>query len=80
MNVATSPDARSIADERFFTVDEVANMWRLSSIAVRRLFLCEPGVLVIGQQEARRRKRVYRTLRIPESVLGRVRARLANRA
>ena len=65
--------------ERHFTVKDIAGVWNLSPVAVRRLFLNEPGVLVIGRREANRRKRVYRTLRIPESVVSRVMDRLSNR-
>lgn len=65
--------------EKHLTVKDIAEKWNLSEVAVRRLFVNEPGVLVIGRREESRRKRVYRTLRIPESVLSRVRDRLANR-
>ena len=65
--------------ERYLTVKDVADQWNLSEVAIRRLFLNEPGVLVIGRREESRRKRVYRTLRIPENVVERVRDRLANR-
>lgn len=80
MSTLTSPGRGGIAGERFLTVAEVAAMWGLSTVSVRRLFLQEPGVLVIGRREeqARAHKRVYRTLRIPESVVVRVRQRLAN--
>ena len=64
--------------ERHFTVKDIAGVWNLSPVAVRRLFVNEPGVLVIGRREANRRKRVYRTLRIPESVVSRVMDRLSN--
>ena len=56
--------------ERHFTVAEIAAMWKLSEDMVRRLFEKEPGVLVI--ETARRYKRRYRTLRVPESVVQRV--------
>ena len=76
----TSPGRGGVAEERFLTVAEVAAMWGLSTVSVRRIFLQEPGVLVIGRREeqAKAYKRVYRTLRIPESVVARVRQRLAN--
>jgi hypothetical protein len=66
--------------ESYFTVQEIAELWKLSPVAVRRLFLNEPGVLVLGRVETRRLRRVYRTLRIPASALSRVRERLANHA
>lgn len=80
MSTFTSPRPEETTGERFLTVAEVAAMWGLSAVSVRRIFLREPGVLVIGRREeqAKARKRVYRTLRIPESVLARVRQRLAN--
>jgi hypothetical protein len=59
-------------------VKDIAGVWNLSPVAVRRMFLNEPGVLVIGRRDVSRRKRVYRTLRIPESVVSRVMDRLAN--
>jgi hypothetical protein len=74
----TSPVVSEATDEKFFTVNQIASMWSLSAVAVRRLFLSEPGVLVIGQREMNRRKRVYRTLPIPESAVARVREKLAN--
>jgi hypothetical protein len=64
--------------EKHFTVKDIAEVWNLSPVAVRRLFLNEPGVLVIGRRQADRRKRIYRTLRIPESVVSRVMNRLSN--
>jgi hypothetical protein len=79
MYAGTSPVASEPAGERFLTVNQVATMWNLSAVAIRRLFLSEPGVLVIGQRQMGRRKRVYRTLRIPESAVERVRMRLSNR-
>ena len=50
-------------------------MWNLSQDAVRKLFQNEPGVLVIGNNESRHRRR-YTTLRVPESVLKRVHRRM----
>jgi hypothetical protein len=43
---------------------------------IRRLFLTEPGVIVISAP--RKGRRVYRTLRIPISVYQRVLTRLAH--
>jgi len=80
MSAFTSQGPSGMAGERFLTVAEVASMWSLSAVCVRRIFLQEPGVLVLGQRQvqAKLRRRVYRTLRIPESVVARVRQRLAN--
>ena len=76
----TSPQANEHLAERFLTVKDIAERWGLSAVSVRRIFLNEPGVLVLGNrhEQARTRKRMYRTLRIPESVAGRVRRRLSN--
>ena len=57
--------------ERHYSVAEVAKMWALSEKTVRRMFGDEDGVLNWGAPETSR-KRGYRTLRIPESVLHRV--------
>lgn len=63
--------------ERHYAVAEVAKMWSLSSDVVRKLFEHESGVLVIGD-DGTRTKRRHRTLRIPESVMQRVHQRLCN--
>ena len=63
--------------ERHYTVAEIAKLWSLRADVVRRLFEREPGVLVIGD-DAPRGKRRYATLRIPQSVAERVHRRLSN--
>ena len=60
--------------EMYLTVAEVAGRLKVNEETVRRLFLNEPGVVVICFP--RRGRRVYRTLRIPESVFRRVVVRL----
>jgi hypothetical protein len=62
--------------ERHYTVDDVAEMWKLSRDSVRRLFRDEPGVLAISPRQ-RRGKRAYVTLRIPASVVERVYRRIS---
>ena len=64
-----------IAFERHFSVDELCALWGMSDDFVRRLFLHEPGVVVFYHHRPGRR--VYRTLRIPESVALRVHARMS---
>jgi hypothetical protein len=64
-----------VGAERHYSVGEVVQLWALSEKTVRRVFANEPGVLVIYTAPSRR-KRPYRTLRIPESVLHRVHAKL----
>ena len=60
--------------ERHLSVEKLAELWSLSEDFVRRLFLHEPGVIVFCKQQPG--KRVYRTLRIPESVALRVHRRM----
>ena len=62
--------------ERHFTVGQIARNRNLSSDTVRKLFIDEPGVIVISKPK--RLRRIYRTLRIPESVELRVFARITN--
>ncbi|MGA7064325.1 MAG: hypothetical protein WBY69_24180 [Candidatus Acidiferrales bacterium] len=68
----------SVHAERHYAVTEIAEMWNLSVDKVRELFGEEPGVLVIGEQD-RRQKRRYVTLRIPQSVVERVHLRLSSK-
>ena len=60
--------------ERHFSVEELAKLWQVSDDFIRRLFLHEEGVL--GFCHPRPGRRVYRTLRIPESVAQRVHRRM----
>jgi hypothetical protein len=61
--------------DAYLTVADVAERLKLNEETVRRLFLNEPGVVVICFP--RKGRRVYRTLRIPELVLRRVVARFS---
>ena len=56
--------------EGVLTIAEVAEHLKVNDDTVRRLFINEPGVIVICFP--RKGRRVYRTLRIPESVFRRV--------
>jgi hypothetical protein len=69
------PQEKDGPAERHYAVYEVAEMWHLSPDKVRDLFEHEPGVVVIGNQFPRHKRR-YRTLRIPQTVLQRVHNRL----
>jgi hypothetical protein len=60
-----------------FTVAEVAELLKVNTETVRRLFLDEPDVILISFP--RKGKRVYRTVRIPEDVLRRVITRVSSR-
>lgn len=64
------------AKETFLTLAEVAERLQVNENTARRLFVDEPGVLVICFP--RKGKRVYRTLRIPHSVYVRVLTRFTN--
>jgi hypothetical protein len=66
--------APETAFERHYSVEELAELWHLSEDFVRRLFLKEPGVVVFWRQRPGRR--VYRTLRIPQSVAFHVHQRM----
>jgi hypothetical protein len=70
----TAP-ARNCAADAFLTLAEVAERLKINDDTVRRLFLNEPGVVVICFP--RKGKRVYRTVRIPEAVFQRVVTRLS---
>jgi hypothetical protein len=63
------------AMEPHYSVEEIAETWHLSRDAVRRIFDGEPGVLVIENRGAFRKRR-YRTFRIPAPVVERVHRRL----
>lgn len=73
---AHSPDPTTVF-ERHYSVKELASLWNLSDRTIRRMFVGEPGVVEWGACE-RRRKRAYKTLRIPESVARRVHRKLRN--
>jgi hypothetical protein len=60
--------------EQCLTATEIAERLKLNKETVRRLFLHEPGVIIICTP--RKGRRVYRTLRIPEHVFQRVLTRL----
>ena len=60
--------------EQLLTLMDVAQRLQVNEDTVRKLFMNEPGVVVICFP--RKGKRVYRTLRIPESVFDRVVRRL----
>ena len=62
--------------QRHYAVAEIAAIWHISGDKVRKVFENEPGVVVL-EKEVSSRKRRYRTLLIPESVLERVHRRLS---
>jgi len=56
------------AFEKHFTAREIAKLWAISPDEVRKLFRDYPGVLKI-EKPARRGRRGYRSIRVPESVV-----------
>ncbi len=69
------PAPVDLANERHYSVIEIAELWALSEKTVRRIFEREPGVIHWGSEETLH-KRGYRTLRVPETVLHRVHRKL----
>lgn len=65
--------------EKHYTASEVAKLWNISEDTVRNLFRDYPGVLKITRL-ARRGKRGYLSIRIPESILLKRHAELHRRA
>jgi hypothetical protein len=59
-----------------YTVAQVAKMWNVNAVTVRRKFADEPDVVKL-KNPAKRGKRAYTTLLIPEEVELRVRKELA---
>jgi hypothetical protein len=72
---APPADPEVDASELFLTPAEIAERLKIDGETVRRLFLKEPGAIVICFP--RKGKRRYRTLRVPESVFRPVLARLS---
>jgi hypothetical protein len=64
-----------LANEKHYSVIEIAKLWALSEKTVRKIFEREPGVIHWTTQE-RLHKRGYRTLRVPETILHRVHRKL----
>ena len=57
--------------DRHYSVSEVARLWGISTDMVRDIFRKEPGVLKF-RRPGTRTKRSYSTIRVPHSVLVRV--------
>ena len=62
--------------DRPYSVKELASIWSVSDDFVRRLFLHETGAVIFLKR--RPANRVYRVLRVPESVARRVHRRMQN--
>ena len=54
--------------EPHYSVQVLAELWRLDESTIRRIFEAAPGVLRLGNDKRRTGKREYFTLRIPASV------------
>jgi hypothetical protein len=73
---APRPVARGLSEEKYYTPQELADIWRFSPATIRNLFRNEPGVLRLQGMGSACGKRSYTTFSIPESVAIRVRERL----
>ena len=67
-----------LVNDKHYTVAEVSESWALSKDTIRRIFLVEEGVLKIVRPGTRY-KRSHITLRIPDSVMRRVHARMCGK-
>lgn len=65
----------NIMAEKYYTPDELSELWAVSTETIRSIFRNEPGVLKIGKPGTRN-KRAYFTLRIPADVAERIHTRL----
>ena len=69
---------KATSDADFLTVAQVAERWGLSSDTITRIFADEPGIIALGQEHPRgKRRRV--TLRIPVEVVERVKRKRAKK-
>ena len=75
VSVGSSLGPFDLANEKHYSVIEIAKLWALSEKTVRRIFEREPGVIRWSREE-KLHKRGYRTLRVPETVLHRVHRKL----
>lgn len=75
---SSEPPASTLL-ERHFSLNELAEVWKLSHDTVRRIFEREPGVLIFESPEKSPSRR-RRTMRIPQSVAERVHRRLCTRS
>lgn len=64
--------------EPHYSVQMLAELWRLDNATVRRIFETAPGVLRLGDDKRGNGKRGYFTLRIPASVAEREHRRMTS--
>jgi len=62
-------------EEKHYTTQELADSRKVHRTTIARLFMDEPGVLLIGHASTRTKRQRY-TMRIPATVAERVFARL----
>ncbi len=62
----------TLALEQHYTVEQLATLWAVSPVTVRRMFRDLPGVLKAQGRRTSSKARSYETLRIPASVAARV--------
>jgi hypothetical protein len=68
-----SPErTKGVFNEYHYRVQEIAELWQLSTDSVQRFFRDEPDLFLLPRSSRHVRKRRYETIRIPESVLVRV--------
>jgi hypothetical protein len=72
----TKDGAPALMAEKHYSPSELSEIWNVSVQTIRAVFENEEGVLKIGRDGTRTRRR-YKTLRIPESVAARVHTRLS---
>ena len=70
-------DEQELAIEKHYSPDWIAERWDLGIEKIREIFKDEAGVIHVGRGESRF-KRGYFSMKIPESVIIRVHARLQN--
>ncbi len=73
-----SMSSRPSSLEPHYSVQMLAELWRLDEATVRRIFESAPGVLRLGEAKCGSQKRGYFTLRIPASVAEREHQRMAS--
>jgi hypothetical protein len=61
-----------MTDNETYTVAEAAKLTGLSAKIITRLFEREPGVLIYQSNNPQRRRKSYRSIRIPRRVYERV--------
>jgi hypothetical protein len=71
----TCHNPSGVAFEKHYSVQHVADLWNFGVDKVRELFRDEPGVIMEGCEESRY-KRGYINMRISESAIRRVYAKL----